>query len=187
MEWASTFGTLFGTAFGIAGIIANTCWPLIKRRKYLLAGQLMACIFMALHFIFLGAYTGAAVMALAGLIAALAIPLETHARFKTVYLASLLFIPFVCWFTWQGYPSILSSLALILFCVGNLQLNTKHLRLFLLMCLFAWIGHNLLVSSYPALLSNLLALSTSLYGLWREVRELREKRETKSYAVKTYD
>jgi hypothetical protein len=31
------------TLFGIFGVIANTLWPLIKKRKYLLTGQIAAC------------------------------------------------------------------------------------------------------------------------------------------------
>jgi hypothetical protein len=156
------------TAFGILGVIANVLWPLIRRRRFLLLGQVSACIFMFAHFWLLGAHTGAALMATAGLQAALAIPLETHPKFRSVYLVSLLLTPLVSWFTWHGLPSFLSIFALVFFCVGNLQVNTKHLRILLLCCLLCWVGHNLIISSYPALISNFLALCTSLYGLARE-------------------
>jgi len=166
------------TAFGSLGVIANVLWPLIKQRKFMLLGQVLACIFMCVHFGVLGAYTGAAVMAVAGIQAALAIPLEKNAKFKIVYLMSLLLTPVVCWFTWHGMPSVFSTLALIFFCVGNLQINTKYLRMLLLCCLLAWIGHNVLISSYPALVSNFLALCTSLYGLARELSLTSKVKET---------
>lgn len=156
------------TVLGVIGAITNTYWPLIRERKFLLSGQMLACIFMGLHFFVLGAYTGAAIMTVAGIQALLAIPLESHPKFKSVYFSSLLLIPLVCIYTWQGYSSIFSSLALILFCIGNLQVNTKYLRIFLILCIFSWVGHNVMVSSYPALLSNFLALLTSIYGLVRE-------------------
>lgn len=156
------------TLFGLLGVIANALWPLINRRRFLLFGQVLACIFMFTHFWLLGAYTGAAVMAAAGLQAVLAIPLEAHPGFKSVYIVSLLLTPLVSWFTWHGLPSIFSTFALIFFCLGNLQINTKRLRILLLCCLFCWIGHNLLISSYPALASNVFALLTSIYGLARE-------------------
>lgn len=156
------------TALGILGLITNTLWPLIKQRKYLLIGQVIACLFMGSHFLLLGAYTGASIMLVAGIQASLAIPLESHPRFRAIYLTSLLLTPWICWVTWQGLPSVFSSLALMMFCVGNLQVNTKRLRIYLILCIFGWVGHNLLVLSYPALVSNVLALSTSLYGLLRE-------------------
>lgn len=156
------------TVLGIMGVIANTYWPLIRERRFLLSGQILACIFMGLHFFLINACTGAVVMAVAGVQALLAIPLESHPKFRLVYLASLLLTPLVCWYTWRGYPSVFSSLALVFFCIGNLQLNTRYLRIFLILCIFSWVGHNVLVSSYPALLSNFLALLTSIYGLIRE-------------------
>ena len=156
--------------FGLLGVMANIIWPLLKQRRFLLLGQVIACVMMAMHFVFLEADTGALVMMVAGLQASLAIPLETHPRFKIVYLASLVFTPFVCWFTWQGIPSIFSSLVLLFFCLGNLQVNVQKLRFFLLLCLFCWVAHNIWIVSYPALLSNVLALGTSVYGYFREFK-----------------
>lgn len=158
------------TLFGVLGVVANVTWPLIQLRRYLLLGQVGACLLMLLHFGLLGATTGAAVMAVAGLQAALAIPLETHPRFKTLYGVSLLLTPLMAWLTWHGLPSLWSTGALVCFCLGNLQVNTRHLRLWLLGCLLCWVGHNLLIASYPALVSNTLALCTSLYGLARDYR-----------------
>ena len=158
------------TLFGIFGVVSNTVWPLLKTRKYLLLGQVIAAIFMTVHFSLLHAFTGAAIMLLAALQAALAIPLESHPKFKSVYLASIVLTPVVCWITWQGVASIFSSMALLFFCIGNLQINIKRLRIFLLMCIFCWIGHNMLVSSYPGLISNSLALATSIFALRREFK-----------------
>jgi len=156
------------TAFGVLGVIANASWPLIKHRKFLLCGQVLACGFMFTHFWLMEAITGAVVMATAGIQASLAIPLESHPKFKSIYLASLLLTPFVVWLSWHGLPSVFSTLALVFFSLGNLQINTKRLRILLLICLFCWIGHSLLISSYPALVSNLIALCTSIFGLMRE-------------------
>jgi hypothetical protein len=158
------------TLFGILGIVSNTIWPLLKTRKYLLFGQVTAAIFMCVHFSLLNAFTGAAIMLLAALQASLAIPLESHPKFKSVYVASIVLTPLVCWATWQGIASVFSSLALVFFCIGNLQVNIKRLRIFLLMCIFGWIGHNILVSSYPGLISNGLALMTSIFALVREFK-----------------
>jgi hypothetical protein len=158
------------TLFGIFGIVSNTVWPLLKTRKYLLLGQVVAALFMCVHFSLLNAFTGAAIMLLAALQASLAIPLKSHPKFKSVYLASIVLTPLVCGATCQGSASVFSSLALIFFCIGNLQMNIKRLRIFLLMCIFGWMGHNILVSSYPGLISNCLALVTSMFALLREFK-----------------
>jgi hypothetical protein len=65
-DWASFFG--------YAGVAANIGWLVMPRRKYLLGGQVVACVLMFVHFALLSAYTGAIVMLVAGLQAALAIP-----------------------------------------------------------------------------------------------------------------
>lgn len=154
--------------FGALGVIANALWPLIKYRKHLLCGQVLACVFMFTHFWLLGANTGAIVMAAAGLQAALSIPLESHPKFKSVYLVSLLLTPIVTWLSWHGLPSVFSTLALVFFCYGNLQVAIKRLRILLIFCLLCWVGHNLLIGSYLALASNFIALCTSIYALLRE-------------------
>jgi hypothetical protein len=164
LEWV-------GTAFGYAGVMANLCWPLLRERKKLLAGQVLACCLMFSHFALLGAWTGAAIMAMAGLQASLAIPLGTDPRFKRVYLASLLLTPVVCAATWLGPPSVFSSLALVIVCIANFQLDPVRQRALLLGAIFAWSAHNFLVGSVPGLVSNTLALLVSgrmLASVYRE-------------------
>ncbi|MBQ0731294.1 MAG: YgjV family protein [Oleispira antarctica] len=158
------------TLFGIFGVASNVIWPLLKTRKYLLLGQIVAAIFMGMHFLLLNAVTGASIMFLVALQASLAIPLESHPKFKAVYLTSIVLTPLVCWATWQGIASLFSSLALFFFCIGNLQLNIKRLRLLLLMCIFCWMGHNVFVASYAGLISNSLVLVTSIFALIREFK-----------------
>lgn len=156
------------TTFGILGITVNVAWPLLRHRKHLLFGQIVGATLMATHFMLLDAHTGALVMLSVAVLSALAIPLGKYRRFKYVYLLSVTLVPFICWYTWHGTPSIFSSLALLLFCISNLQVKTKYMRLCLILCIFGWIGHNILISSTPALVSNLFTLSTSIYGLIRE-------------------
>ncbi|NRB40010.1 MAG: YgjV family protein [Pseudomonadales bacterium] len=156
--------------FGFLGVLANAIWPLIKKRKWLLFGQVVACALMFTHFLLLGALTGATVMFVAGLQASLAIPLEDNSKFKNIYLFSFLFTPLVCFYTWHGYASVFSSLALAIFCLGNLQTDMKKLRTILLFCIFAWVGHNIIVSSIPGLLSNFIAGITSIFALYREFK-----------------
>jgi hypothetical protein len=153
------------TLFGVAGIVANLTWPLMRQRRQLLAWQVVACLLMLIHFELLSAHTGALVMLVAGLQAALAIPLGASNRIKHIYLGALLLTPFVCYVTWQGSQSLFSSLALGIVCIANFQLNQVTQRAMLILAIFAWMAHNLLVQSVPALISNVLALGISAYML----------------------
>ena len=165
--------TQLATVFGLLGVLANVCWPLMRERKSLLAGQVLACVFMLTHFALLDARTGSVIMAVAGIQALLAIPLESNQKFKYIYLGSLIFTPIVCIATWQGAPSVFSSLALAIVCIANFQLNQVHQRALLIMAIFAWFAHNLLVVSVPGIISNVLAFVVSVRMLVLTARTAR--------------
>lgn len=133
----------------------------------MLMGQILACIFMLMHFNLLNAQTGALIMRVTGIQALLAIPLEGLPGFRNIYMLSIILTPLVCWYSWNSFASIFSSVALFLFCLGNLQTDIIRMRLLLLACIFFWLGHNLMVGSYPGLLSNILAISTSTFTLYK--------------------
>lgn len=156
---------------GFAGVLANLCWPLMRERAYLLIGQVIACALMLTHFLLLGAITGATVMGVAGVQAALAVPLQTKPRFRVVYLASLVLTPVVCYATWQGAQSAFSSLALALVCVANYHLNQVRQRRLLIAAIIAWAVHNIAVFSVPGLVSNALAFIISMRMLILAARE----------------
>lgn len=167
--------SLISAAFGYAGLIANLMWPMFTKRTYLLAGQVIACLLMLTHFALLGANSGAWIMGIAGTQALLAIPLGQSPKFKRIYLASLTLTPVVCILTWQGSQSVYSSLALAIVCIANFQLNQLFQRLWLINAIFAWIAHNALIASKPALMSNVLALAIStwmLFKTWRSKNKI---------------
>ena len=145
----------------------------MKTRERLLAGQVIACVLMFAHFALLGAKTGAAVMATAGTQAALAVPLGKSRHFKRLYLASLTITPAVCYLTWHGVASVFSSLALAIVCIANYQQALVLQRVLLICAIFAWVVHNVIVGSVPALISNALTLGISTLMLYRAVQNAR--------------
>ena len=169
------------TIVGYMGVAANICWPLMRKRKHLLSGQVVACLLMFTHFVLIGANTGAAIMGVAGAQAALAIPLEKNIRFKYVYLASIALTPIVCIETWQGAQSVFSSLALAVVCIANFQLNQLRQRAMLITAIFAWLIHNCMVGSVPGIVSNILAFIISTHMLFvtaKASRDIVQKQST---------
>lgn len=166
----STDLPLLATVFGFSGVAANLVWPLMRNRSTLLSWQAVACVLMLVHFELLAAHTGALIMLVAGVQAALAIPLGRSPQFKFIYCGSLLLTPLVCYWSWQGPQSAFSSLALAIVCVANFQLNQVHQRALLLAGIFAWVGHNIMVGSIPGLVSNTLAFCVSAYMLFHVYR-----------------
>ena len=161
---------LLASAFGFAGVAANLTWPLMRNRSALLTWQVVACVLMLTHFELIAAHTGALVMFVAGVQAALAIPLGRSTRFKFIYLGSLALTPVACILSWQGPQSAFSSLALAIVCIANFQLNQVHQRALLITAIFAWAVHNVMVGSVPGLVSNALAFCVSLVMLFRVYR-----------------
>ena len=169
IEWAGLFG--------YAGVAANIFWILMRRRTRLLAGQAIACGFMAAHFWLLESATGSAIMVIAGMQALLAIPLGTHPGFKLVYLASGVLAPVLCYVSWQGVSSLFSTAVLVLVCIANYQVTEVRQRGWLLLALLAWVVHNVVIGSVPALVSNGIALVVSMKMLIRAVRIRNETAE----------
>lgn len=163
----STDLSYLSSAFGYLGVVANLIWPLMHSRTKLLAGQVVACVLMCVHFALLSAHTGALIMLVAGIQAALAIPVGKSPYFKLIYLGSLSMTPVVCVISWQGQQSIFSSLALAIVCIANFQLNHLYQRACLITAIFAWVAHNIIVESIPGLISNLIAFCISLVMLVR--------------------
>lgn len=95
----STSLPFLASIFGFAGVAASLVWPLMRKRTSLLSWQVVACVFMLIHFELLAAHTGALVIFVAGVQASLAIPLDRSPRFKFIYLGSLLLTPIVCYWS----------------------------------------------------------------------------------------
>lgn len=170
--------------FGYAGVLVNLSWPMMPNRRGLLAGQGLACVFMFVHFMLLGAFTGAAIMAVVGTQALLAIPLGGARRFKLIYLLSLGLIPAVAWSTWHGLPSVFSSVALVFASLGNYQMDVIRQRIGLILTILAWFVHNALVGSLPGLASNTLGLLVSVTMLVRVYRERGKLAEVEGQGLK---
>ncbi len=184
MGFSESMQHVLSDGFGYAGVLVNLSWPMMQSRRWLLAGQGLACVFMFVHFMLLGAFTGAAIMAVVGTQALLAIPLGGAPRFKLIYLLSLGLIPAVAWFTWQGLPSVFSSVALVFASLGNYQLDAIRQRIGLIMTILAWSVHNALVGSLPGLASNTLGLLVSVTMLVRVYRERARRSEGEIQALK---
>jgi hypothetical protein len=118
---------------------------------------------MGAHYALLDISTGAVLMTVAGTVAAAAIPLEDMPHFRRVYLASLCAIPVVCFVSWRGPPSAISSVALALVCIGNFQINETRLRLWLAAAIATWFVHNVVVGSVPGIASTTCAFAGMLW------------------------
>lgn len=156
------------TLLGFIGMAAAVTWPLFKSRNGMLAGQMGVHLFFAAHYFLLGAYTGSLMNGLALLQAGAAVPLERHRAFRLIYILTLPLIAAGALYTWQGIPSIFSSLGLAFISLGRYQTNTYWFRIFLIAAISSWFVHNLVVGSVPGMMADGLSMATSLWMIVKE-------------------
>lgn len=134
-------------AFGAAAFAGSCLWPLMKRRRALLAGQAVTNLLFITHFLLLGAYTAAALCALVVTQVLTALP-ERRGRWQALaFAATVPGIAAVACFTWSGLPSALSSLGISFSTLARWQSNTTRMRWLLLVAGLFWVSHNALVLS----------------------------------------
>ena len=155
---------------GIVCVALGATWPLYKTRRGLLWAQAAVHVAFSAHFFLLGAYTGSIMNALGLGQALAALPLGKRPGFKIIYLLTLPLIAIGAYMTWQGLPSVFSSLALALFSIARYLSNTLVMRFLMLVAILSWTTHDLLVMSIPGLAADALSFATSLWMIRIELR-----------------
>ncbi len=158
---------------GYLGALSNMVWPLLRTRRSMLAAQVVGALLFAAHYTFLGAFTAAFLMAVAGIQAVAAIPLGTDPRFRVVYLGTLPLIAGIMASSWHGVASLFASLGMATVSVARYQLDLIRFRALLVACVPFWMVHNLLVGSVPGLMSDAVSFSAGAWMLWREIKARR--------------
>lgn len=150
---------LLATLVGFAGTACGMLWPVFRSRTGMLAAQTGAGTCFALHFLMIGAHTGAFMNLLAALQAAAAIPLGEDRRFRLVYLALLPVIFGGLLATWNGVPSLMAALATAVLSLARYQRAVVPFRALMAVALPCWFAHNYLVGSIPAMISDISGMT----------------------------
>lgn len=158
-------------ALGYAGTATGMMWPLCRGRTSILIAQIVSNILFTLHYLMLGADTGAALSVLSVLQAAAAIPLGERPGFRYVYLATLPVIAGTLALTWNGAPSVFASLGTALVSLGRYQTDIYRMRLVLFAAGPGWFIHNLIVWSVPGMTTDALCATLNARVLIRMFRE----------------
>lgn len=158
-------------AFGAAAFAGSCLWPLMKKRRSLLAGQAATNLMFITHYVLLGAHTAAALCLLVVVQALAAMP-EGRNRWQTaVFAATVPAIAAIAALTWSGLPSALSSLGITFSTLARWQSDALRMRLLLLVAGAFWVSHNALVMSPFAMASDAFAAAANLLRLRSERRK----------------
>ncbi|AWK87339.1 YgjV family protein [Azospirillum thermophilum] len=162
------FAAPLAHAIGIAGMLGGMAWPLFRGRVAMLLVQLVPSICFGVHFALLGSPTGALMNVLSGLQILAAIPLGSRPAFRIVYLLILPVIAAVMALSWSGLPSLFAAAGTALVSLSRYQTAVPPFRLFMLMALPCWFGHNFLVGSVPGMMSDSAGIIFNLWMLGRD-------------------
>lgn len=161
------------TLAGAAAVSSGCVWPLLNSRRRILGVQVLGSALFALHYGLLGAPTASA-MCMAGAtqgIAATILPTR-RARWMAVG-ATVMLSLVVTALTWHGLTSVLAQSGQIMSALGRLQRRPQGIRLCFLGSEAFWTTHNYLVGSRWGLISDAMAVSMILLGLYRGWRRYR--------------
>jgi len=91
-------------AFGIFGFLCLLIWPLFRARRAMLTAQFGIGIGYCLHYLLIGAWTGAGITALGASQTAFSIWVAGHPRLRVALLGFLPLVAGVTWATWGACP-----------------------------------------------------------------------------------
>ena len=137
-----------------------------NKRKNLLSLQATSALLFSLHFILLGAITGA-VMNLLGAARSytfLNLGKNRDIRFLFAFIMLFALATFV---SWQGTKSLLPLTGMIFGTVAFWQTKPSKTRLIALLASPPWFIYSAITGSYPGMLVELIVFSSNLTGIYR--------------------
>jgi Bacterial inner membrane protein len=171
LSMMSAFATLSGlylsTLVGALAVAANASWPLLRDRRRILAVQALASSLFGLHYVLIGARTGA-VMCAASMVQSVTAALVSRRCVRLgIVAATLLAAIAMAALTWRGLPSACALTTGLLSASGRLQQDPQRLRRLFVGSALCSMTHNLLVGSPWGLITDTLTLGMLAAGLWR--------------------
>ena len=163
--------------FGIIGICLSFFIYIVRLRASILLCKFTADVIWAVHYLLIGAYSGAALNVLA-------MARETvfynktkkwaSSRFWLYLFATLTMLSGV--FTWEGPISLLPSIGSVCAVISFWCTKPIHIRLLAAPAQALWTIYNILHHSLTGGISSSLALLSVLIGLARDLHEMKKAR-----------
>lgn len=157
---------------GIALLLTVYTWNR-KSRSEILITQCISSVAYIIHYVLLGAFTGAIMNALV-IGRNLTFDLK-HKKDWAKHPGLLLgFIFILCLggaLSWQGPVSILGTLGTIVGTYGMWQNNPWKMRLYIFIACVIWVPYTIVVHSYSGLVSQLVAMIAILIAKYRQGKE----------------
>ena len=152
---------------GIFGMLCFAAYPLARRRSVLLTTYLGNNLGFAVHYALLGQATAVTMNLTLGAQTLLALGFARWPRLRWTYYALIPSLLLAAAMTWQGWLSVLSTMATTISTFGRTQADEFVLRVLMLASAPLWAAHDLLAGSLPGLLADLACIVTGSWMLLR--------------------
>ena len=162
---------------GIFGMLCLAAYPLARSRSLLLTTYLGNNLGFAAHYALLGHSTAVTMNLILGVQTVVALGLARWPRLRWAYYTLIPIVLVAAALTWQGWVSLLSTLATMLSTFGRMQANEFALRVLMLASAPVWAAHDLWVGSLPGLLADLSCIVT---GGWMLIKHAPPRRTSDS-------
>ena len=141
-------------------MLCLAAYPLARGRSLLLTTYLGNNLGFAAHYALLGQATKVTMNLMLSAQTLVALGFARWPCLRWTYYALIPVLLVAAAMTWQGWLSLLSTIATTLFTFGRLQANEMALRALMLASAPLWAAHDLLVGSLPGLLADLACIVT---------------------------
>ena len=176
LEQESIHMNMIAQIAGVLGTSMIFISFIARKRRTILLGKFTADILWMIHYLLIGAYSGAALNVLA-------IGRETVFYNKEKKWASSRFWLYLilaltvtsCLLTWEGALSLLPMIGSCCAVVSYWCTNPLHIRLLAIPAQSLWMIYGGLHGSVPTIVSNIIAMTAIGIGLYRDVKGMKKE------------
>lgn len=178
--------TLIAQAIGFIALALLVIVFQKNNRKSMLKLMMSAALLYSLHFLVLGAFTGAALNFLNVFRSFVFASREDkswakHDYWLYVFLVAIAILGAI---TWQGAYSILALIAVAVQTMAFWATNTRKIRYISLIVPPCWFAYNLIVGSIPGMITEILILGSLLVGIYRfDIKKQDIQKVTKKHSA----
>lgn len=149
---------------GVIGLVLLIATFQVNTRKKMLRFQMASALAWTVHFLLLGAYTGAAM----NLVTAVRnVVFIRYRRVQWVFWVMLVVAVAITALTFKNWTSLLPTVACIAGTIAAWQMNPMIIRAVALTGPPLWFVHNFFNGSYPGMIADSIAFGSVLVGMWR--------------------
>ncbi len=154
-------------AVGVFAMLLELTAVQWRQRSNILRSYLIGGVLWVIHFLSLGAYTGAVMNAVGIVRVCLFYKFSQKTRPKWILWTVLTLVVVAGVATWQNAWSLLPIVGMLLAAVAMWQLDEQRLRLFMLASTPFWFAYNFHCGSYPGMLNEAFLLVSTVVALIR--------------------